>query len=66
MHVATPGQRKAQGHMKQKLLFLRTLSSEICTVLQEVSGWELNLSHLFAELSLPVPHDLLMVGVIYD
>lgn len=66
MHVATPGQRKAQGHIRQKLLFLRTLSSEICTVLQEVSGWELNLSHLFAELSLPVPHDLLMVGVIYD
>lgn len=51
--------------MKQKPLFQRTLSSEIRIVRREVSGWEWNLSHLFAELSLPVPRDLLVVGAVY-
>lgn len=40
------------------------LSSEIRAVPRGVSGRELNLSPLLAELSLPVPRDLLMVGVI--
>lgn len=60
VHTAPLRWRKPQGRIKQEPLFLRTLSS----VHHEVSGWELNLSHWFTELSLPVPHYLLMVSVV--